>query len=370
MGGFIGSIFFSRLVRGWMGGVLLAAMDILPVTLILFFIAFNCRTTRALNVIRMSLILSTIGILIAGISQYLTAGVRETPFVMQQGYVIDRESNAFYFLPRLRALGILADPNDLSQFLLCVLPLLYISWRRDNPITKYFFVLPVSALILYGMYLTKSRGAIIGLVVLVGLLANARFKVMGTGLAASGVFMLLLLLNFAGGRGLSISAGSDRLAIWSDGLGAFKQSPIWGVGFKAFDEYADLTAHNSFLLCFAELGLLGYFFWLGLIVVTIIQLRIAFAENSKPDGDPELRRWAHCVMLSLYAFLATGFFLSRTYSVTLYTLLGMGCAVGVMEMERRQVLGMVPLRRWAPLTAVLCVGSVAFIYILVRLRAI
>jgi hypothetical protein len=107
-----------------------------------------------------------------------------------------------------------------------------------------------------------------------------------------------------------------------------------------------------------------------LIIVTVIQLRVTVAENSKPDGNPELKRWAYAVMLSLYAFLATGFFLSRTYTPTLYMLLGMGGAIGVMEMERRKDYAMVPIRRWAPISAALSVGSVLLIYLLVRLRAI
>jgi O-antigen ligase len=368
--GFIGAIFFSRLVRGWVGGILPAAMDILPATWVLAFVAFNCRTTGALNFIRICVLLSAAGLMLAGISQYHAAGGKEMPFVMQQSLIVDRETHAFIFLPRLRALGILADPNDFSQFLLCLLPLAFVSWRPGRLMVKVFFVLPLTALTLYSVYLTKSRGAIIGLVVLTALLANARFKLAGGGIAAGGAFALLLLLNFAGGRGLSMSAGGDRLAIWSDGLGAFKQSPIWGVGFGAFADYADLTAHNSFLLCFAELGLLGYFFWLGLIVVTIFQLRIVLAEHSKPGGNEEIKRWAHCVTLSLYTFLATGFFLSRTYSPTLYMLLGMGCALGLMEMERRNDHLMVPANRWAPLTAALSVGSVIMIYVMVRLRAV
>ena len=58
-----------------------------------------------------------------------------------------------------------------------------------------------------------------------------------------------------------------------------------------------MTAHNSFLLCAAELGLVGFFLWMSIIVVTMIQL------NRVPEvvGNriPALARWAIAVRLSL-----------------------------------------------------------------------
>jgi hypothetical protein len=42
--------------------------------------------------------------------------------------------------------------------------------------------------------------------------------------------------------------------------------PVFGVSYNSFTDHHERTTHNSFVLCFAELGLLGYFTWLALVV--------------------------------------------------------------------------------------------------------
>ncbi len=79
-----------------------------------------------------------------------------------------------------------------------------------------------------------------------------------------------MALDF-GGRSLSIEldeSASERLVAWTEGLEMLKAQPILGVGYGQFLDHHTLTAHNSLVLCFAETGLLGCFFWVGLFVVT------------------------------------------------------------------------------------------------------
>jgi O-antigen ligase len=102
------------------------------------------------------------------------------------------------------------------------------------------------------------------------------------------------------------------------GLQLLRQHPLAGVGFNQFLEFNDLTAHNSYVLCFAELGVVGYFLWIALIVVSARQLNGLMAGSE----DAEFVRWTSAVQKSLFAFLASAFFLSRTYSPSLYVLLG------------------------------------------------
>ena len=58
-------------------------------------------------------------------------------------------------------------------------------------------------------------------------------------------------------------SNAGRLDAWSAGLGMFRQQPFFGVGYNMFTDHNEITAHNSFVLCFAELGLFGYFIWLA-----------------------------------------------------------------------------------------------------------
>ena len=78
----------------------------------------------------------------------------------------------------------------------------------------------------------------------------------------------MLALDFTGGRGISASNGADRLEAWANGLEMFKSAPLFGIGFNGFTDLYEITAHNSFVLCLAELGLLGSTLWLAMLVTT------------------------------------------------------------------------------------------------------
>jgi len=167
-------------------------------------------------------------------------------------------------LTRIRGAGFLSDPNDLAQILLIVLPLAFIAWRRGRMVTNFFVVLLPAALLLWTTYLTHSRG---GLVALAAVALMAARKRLGTTTSAAlaALFILgMISLDFTGGRGMSAADGADRLEAWANGLEMFKSAPLFGIGFNGFTDLYEITAHNSFVLCLAELGLLGSTLWMAL----------------------------------------------------------------------------------------------------------
>jgi len=89
-----------------------------------------------------------------------------------------------------------------------------------------------------------------------------------------------------------------------------------------FTDSYPLTAHNSFVLAFAETGLLGAYFWVGLIYVSLLGLRRLAAASSAAPPDPWLLAWARHTQVAFIGFLTAIFFLSRTYNVLLYLLVG------------------------------------------------
>jgi O-antigen ligase len=152
----------------------------------------------------------------------------------------------------------------------------------------------------------------------------------------------------------------------------FLRSPIWGGGYGSYPDNFRLTAHNSFILGASELGLVGYFFWMGLLVTIIWQLQAIVAEPSFATPERiELRRWAKAVLYALYVFLLTGFFLSQTYDPLLYLLLGVGSAISSYASELSGRTDYLPKgKNWLIWTVGLCMGSIFLIYIMVRLRAV
>src|SRR5690606_20792443 len=69
-----------------------------------------------------------------------------------------------------------------------------------------------------------------------------------------------------------------------------------------------------------ELGLVGYLFWLALLVLAFRELAIARAI-SEPESDEA--RWSRLLQFSLVGFLVCALFLSRSFVPTLYLLLGL-----------------------------------------------
>src|SRR5205823_4424444 len=81
-------------------------------------------------------------------------------------------------------------------------------------------------------------------------------------------------------------AAQGRVNAWDAGLDMIKSSPVWGVGRDQFVEHHPRTAHNSLVLCLAELGLAGTAMWLGLFYFTFRDGKRAMAHQSSDAQDP------------------------------------------------------------------------------------
>jgi hypothetical protein len=229
-----------------------------------------------------------------------------------------------------------------------------------------------------------------------------------------------LAVNFTGGRMISADAGADRLSLWASWIKMFKSAPLFGVGFGKFPDFADITAHNSFILCLAELGLVGCTFWVGLLVTTMLGLNriiriqeesdaaVALVGDYERDGSAHFPKpplpdyakhaaivngtadriltatanaspergyarqsqvpthWVLAVRLALISFITTGWFLSRTYQSTVYLVLGLATATIAMHQSGREESRVrIP---WVSYTLVVEAVAILFIYEVVRFR--
>ena len=117
-------------------------------------------------------------------------------------------------------------------------------------------------------------------------------------------------------------AARGRLMAWGFGNRMLKQWPIFGAGQGRFAEFSDdgRAAHNSFLACWAELGLFGYFFWLGLAMRTMDDARALIRAASEEPEAGELKGLAAAGPAEVSGLFAASVFLSRTYHLPLYLL--------------------------------------------------
>jgi len=373
---FIGMTAVTRILRGWFGGAHLALMDILPSVMPFFLIAFNVYRLSQIRWLIASLAAASLYMLIPGIYAYWTIDPTLLhPLLFQQRVL--QPDGTYEVFSRLRYYGILNDPNDYAQFLLVVAGLLLVFWKKGS-LVRNMVVLFTEVMILYGVFLTHSRGAVLAIAVMAGFILKDRYGAGSAVLSTTLLVTLLLAMGFTGGREISMESGEGRTDAWSEGMGMFKSSPLWGVGYGSFLEYHNKTAHNSFLLCLSEMGLIGCFFWVGIIVVSVLQLkRLAWRAGTGPDAE-EVQRYARILRYPLYSFLTTSWFLSRTYSPTLFSLLALVMALGTVQRVGQSVPeptlqslqeGKSLITNWASVTVMCEFASIALIYITLRLRS-
>jgi hypothetical protein len=382
----IGWAAFSVLItQRWVGGFFNVIQDFRASGLVFLLVVLNVNSVKRF---RMTLaVLGALGVLIVG--EGLAAyhyGWRSDTFLLsepldQDGEVSestdrvgsaeeepdDQTRPAGPTLLRMRSLGFLNDPNDLAQAFVVLLPLVIALRSPARRLKNLLLVWLPAALLGYGVLLTHSRGGLLALLAMFFFAFRQRVgRLLSLVLSVAAAFVLLAL-GATGGRALSLDeSGAGRIAAWSEGLEMLKSSPLWGVGFGSFAEHHEHVAHNSFVHCFAELGLVGYFVWLSLIVLTWTEVSTIAAETSGVPGR-SIVPCAQAMRLAMVGFIVGAFFLSRSYGVMFFLMLGLGTALG--DIARREGQNPLPGHPvlWIGRIGLLELGSIVLAWLTVRI---
>jgi hypothetical protein len=269
--------------------------------------------------------------------------------------------------PRIRAFGFMNDPNDLALGMVVALGLVCGAWQTRLQFRNLLLALTAGALV-YGIYLTRSRGGAIALAIVLWRFAANRVGRLPALVLLVVLSAALMALDF-GGRSLEADeSASGRVEAWTEGFEMLKMHPLLGVGYGQFIDHHTLTAHNSLVLCFAETGLLGSFLWVGLFVVTLLELRgVRHLAGTEPF-DRSARRWAEGLQLSVFGFMAAAFFLSRTFAPTLYLVLGLSVALVTAVRNAGRPIPLPPPAALWTLVLACALGSIAVVYVLQKLH--
>jgi hypothetical protein len=335
------AIAVSKVATGWTGGAVVALSEFSPAAMLFVLSILNVTSMWRLRASCMVFVVSMMVVSVFCVVAYHT-GSHGTELVMRQNTdahddedavgqdmtaseiaaLVPSSDTSGLYLWRVRGMGFLNDPNDLAQALVFVLALLGAYWRIGHFRRNLLTVLMPGATVLYTVALTQSRGAIVGIASLVFFAVRQRLGTLRTGLLLGAIGLIALLGNSIGGRAFSSQERSaeERIEAWTVGFDLIRKYPLFGAGYGNFLDHNRLTAHNSYVLCFSELGLLGYFAWMGLIVLTY--KGISLAAEAMPQGSDE-RRYAQHLRSALVGFLTCAWFLSRTYSPTLYFMLAL-----------------------------------------------
>jgi len=267
---FLVCVWLSLGFGGWWGGIVPALERLVP-PILLFVILTGCvRSVRELRQYSFVIIVCASILVLHGHLQR-TTGSGWTGQPMIQG--------------RITYSGIFNDPNDMG--LLIVLAIALSIFHLRSPHGTFVRILLYGSVgwLLYGVYLTDSRGTMLSVLVVLGLEVWRSYgKTLVMVGAACAIPVLLAFTRLAELDAEEASAG-NRVDAWYEGIQMLIDNPIFGVGWGMFSDYHTLTAHNSFVLAMAELGMLGYTFWFALVFITgWMILKLAF-PGSGPDVE-------------------------------------------------------------------------------------
>ena len=247
---------------------------------------------------------------------------------------------------RITYLGFFNDPNDLGMFLVMNIPFAVYFYSKGKFLTKTTMLAALTALG-YGIYLTGSRGTMLGagaLVAIYYLVTSAGPKLLIASIISAPIFATVITSLQS-----NIDDSADgRLEAWYAGILMLINNPIFGIGKGQFREEHNLVAHNSYIHVAGELGVPGYSLWGGMLTFTVLT-GYFFIKNSKTKNIVAANKETEStkdntnlqaelkinktLFFSMMGFMVTGFFLSRMFTLLLFIYLGMLLASHIRVMK-------------------------------------
>jgi hypothetical protein len=122
------------------------------------------------------------------------------------------------------------------------------------------------------------------------------------------------------------------------------------------------------VVCFGELGIPGYLIWIMMLVITNYELRAVWSMPVKTETDFHLQRYAAALQLAFYGFLASAWFLSRTYVVTLYILIALSSALAALARREGSPVPQVPYSKLFGHSTGYAALAIALVYLTIRFQ--
>ncbi len=254
------------------------------------------------------------------------------PNIEVKHHQVDRDANEDIvgLTHRLQSTGMFNDPNDFCLVLVTGMVIcLYAMGDPRTGVAGILMWLPGLIGFGYALFLTRSRGGFLAMLGALLALFYTRFGFWRSSILS--LFVLPVMFVLFAGRSTELSSGSgtgqDRLKLWSEALGFFQQSPLFGIGEGEFAEESDdhKVAHSSFVQNYAELGFFGGTIFVGMFYYALMALQRLGSPNVYVL-DPELRRLRPYVFTLVAGYAAGLLSLSRAIVVPTYIPLALAAA--------------------------------------------
>lgn len=191
----------------------------------------------------------------------------------------------------MRAISTSIDPNALGGLLVFLTIIAITHLFAARPIMRRRYLLPISGLMVLTLYLTFSRGSLLGMVAGLGLVSLLRYrKLIWVMIAAVALMLILPQTQLYVERFLEGIQGQDiatqmRFGEYKDAFTLISRYPLTGVGFFGtpdIDLYVGVS--SVYLLLAQQLGLIGaaLYVLIGLVYLGFVLL----TWRQMPTGHP------------------------------------------------------------------------------------
>lgn len=239
--------------------------------------------------------------------------------------------------------------TEIGLALNMVLPLLVFLRREESRPWLRHLLLATFGFSIFAILGTYSRGAFLGLaVVLLLLVLKSRAKLMAGFLVAAALIVAGSILPPQWFERMETmrtyeedNSARGRIAAWHVAYRIGLDRPLLGAGFSPFTEemylryYPDAPgigadAHNIFLQVLAEHGFTGLALYAALVVSTLLRLRSIVRKARPETGSRWIRNCAEMLQASIIGYVVCGWFLSRSYFDLFYALLALTVLLHVL----------------------------------------
>jgi O-antigen ligase len=305
----------------WLAGWNYFFIIFFPIIVVVLLVYNICSDELDLTAIKGTLVISVTGIILTAL------------------YVTSQHPELAKFHRLFTDASLFGNANDLAALVTIALPYAFFGLlkkpegRRRNWIIATF----VLTILLYGLYRSQSRGAMLG----IGLSVFGYF-IFCRKLSTKQIFIMLVFLaasyltfeNVIKSRSDLEDSSTSRWTYVIAGMNMVRSHPFLGVGLgkyadeyekytPSFDEYGKRTAHSTWVLVASETGLMGL-------------MLLVFVYGTAFRSAWVVRRTAPEYLVVMLSYGVCMTFLSHTYLILPY----MVCALSLVaaRVERKKII--------------------------------
>jgi len=239
----------------------------------------------------------------------------------------------------------LSGNTEIGLALNMVIPLLVYLQRQEQHFWRRRALMAVTILSIIASLSTYSRGALLGLAVVVPLLflkSRARLILLPLLVIAVMPAGWLTQMETIEGYKEDLSA-NQRLNSWFVSYELAKEYPVMGGGFRTFSEEiynmympgyrfagSEHDAHSIYFQVLGEHGFTGLGIYVALLLSTLVSLRRLVWQTRKNPAQQWICNCAEMVEVSVVGYIVSGTFLSMSYFDLFYHLIAITVILKVL----------------------------------------